>query len=222
MKHITLVATFCFVFGMFSFQSANAQKDSVYTERDVIITSDRDTLIVMDSSSRRMHIRDHRRRNFQIEREITIDSEGDTTIVDSFVRDPKVQIHISNGRDHWHRGFRQRPEISRRKRFIRDRRRRHDHSHTSELRNMEAEAHRLARELRRADEDARDETEQMLREQLEKIFDYKQVQDTEALNRNRSSLDDQHSTLEERLNNRDEIIQDRMNQLLGRGSSYQW
>ncbi len=222
MKRVFLIPSFCLAFMVFSFHNAKAQRDTVNVERRVIVTSEGDTVIVMNSSTDRMRIRGDRGQNLRIEREITIDSDGDTTAVEAMIRDPRFRMRFSNRGDHRYWEPRQRSKISRRKRNHRNRMARQDHSYTRELREMEAEARGLARELRQAEEDTRDEKEQRLREQLEKIFDYKQVRDMEEVDQKRTNLDERQLTLEERRNNKDSIIQDRMNQLLGRGSSYRW
>ncbi len=74
--------------------------------------------------------------------------------------------------------------------------------------------------MREADEESHQEKEEKLRAQLEKIFDYKQEMELGEIDRKRIELEAQSRTVEERQKNRDVIIEDRINQLMGRGSSY--
>lgn len=97
-----------------------------------------------------------------------------------------------------------------------------EHGDSRELRGMETEARRLVRQLRQADEETYSEKEEMLRVQLEKIFDHKQAMKMKELDQKRSDIEEQSKIMEERQSNREAIIKDRINQLLGRGSSYRW
>jgi len=87
---------------------------------------------------------------------------------------------------------------------------------------MEKKARELASEVRGAHEDSYAEKREALRVQLHKIFDFKHEIKSKQLTRQRLELDTQTQSMEERHNNREIIIEDRMNQILGRGSSYHW
>ncbi|MYD68065.1 MAG: hypothetical protein F4241_06840 [Rhodothermaceae bacterium] len=154
-----------------------------------------------------------------IERAI-VNSDGDTTTVTIWIKgDPEERVDRSRtvrqirNRLHQRSGSRQQIQMHNVRRELGDSR---------ELREMEVEARRLARQLRQADEESYQEKEEMLREQLEKIFDYKQKVRMKELDQKRRDIEEQRKIMEERQSNREAIIKDRINQLLGRGSSYRW
>lgn len=187
-------------------------------EAEVTVSIDGDTMMVTKRASERGR-RGDREREVVIEREI-VNSDGDTTIV-SVVRggDREVRLRRSRTGHQMRHRLRQRSG-SRKQMRMRDMRR--EHGDSRELREMETEARRLARELRQADEETYSEKEEMLRAQLEKIFDYKQAMKVKELDQKRSDIEEQSRVIEERQSNREAIIKDRINQLLGRGSSYRW
>ena len=87
---------------------------------------------------------------------------------------------------------------------------------------MEAEAHRLAAAVRQADDEDRSEHEEALRNHLAELFDYKLQLEKQSIEEARERLQGRSDTLEQRRANQDQIIEDRLNQLLGRGSVYRW
>ena len=91
-----------------------------------------------------------------------------------------------------------------------------------ELRSMEVEARRLAGLVRRAEGDAKAEHEAALREHLGKIFDFKLELQNKAIKQAQEEVDERSRALEERTANRNAIIGNRFNELLGRGSSLRW
>ncbi|MYJ45320.1 MAG: hypothetical protein F4069_08360 [Rhodothermaceae bacterium] len=184
----------------------------------VLVSVDGDTVMVTKRGPERSR-RGDREREVVVEREI-IDSDGDTTIV-SVVRegDRKERVHRPRTVRQIRNRLRQRSE-SRKQIRMHDVRR--ELGDSRELREMEVEARRLARQLRQADEESYQEKEEMLRAQLEKIFDYKQAMKMKKLDQKRSDIEEQSKIVEERQSNREAIIKDRINQLLGRGSSYRW
>ncbi len=91
-----------------------------------------------------------------------------------------------------------------------------------ELQRMETEARRLAAMARRAEDEAKAEHEQALREHLAKIFEFKHEMQSKALERAREGIETRAETLEARAANRDTIIENRMNQLLGRDAVFRW
>ena len=154
----------------------------------------------------------------RIEKEV--EADGDTTIVTHTTREP-VQVR---GRD----ARRARQEIQRRsRRGDRGRwQRRSDRGsrgeQSSELRQMEDEARRLAREVRGAEGEERAAQEQTLREHLGKMFDLKLQQEEERWEAYLEGVDERFETWEARAENREQIIEERLSQLLRRGSSYRW
>ena len=184
----------------------------------VIVSVDGDTVMVTKRGPERSR-RGDREREVVVEREI-INSDGDTTIV-SVVRegDRKERVRRSRTVRQIRNRLRQRSG-SRKQIRMHDVRR--ELGDSRELREMEVEARRLARQLRQADEESYQEKEEMLRAQLEKIFDYKQAMKMKELDQKRSDIEEQSKIVEERQSNREAIIKDRINQLLGRGSSYRW
>ena len=186
-------------------------------KREVIINSAGDTLIIVNTGHEDMK---YGMRRVRMEREITINSDGDTMIVAN-VTSPGMRMRRYGQGDRTRQRVRHRFGHRGRKR---DRGRDMSlwHEERRELREMEMEARRLARELRQADEESYREKEEELRVQLEKIFDYKQDVELEEIDQKRSSLERQSKTMEERRENKEVIIEDRINQLLGRGSSYRW
>ncbi len=186
------------------------QADSLDISPHVVLSTQGDTMIVIHSGGQ--HI-DGRIRHVNIDREIVINADGDTTISVER-RSPRMwgRRHRDRGRGH-HTA----------ENLTRLRGRHHGHhSQTRQLHLMEDEARRLAREARQAGQDAYPEKEQMLLEQLEKIFDFKQEMRSDALAQQQKDLEVQTLTLEQRQKNKEVIINDRLDQLLGRGSSYNW
>ncbi len=190
---------------------------SMHVEREVIISADGDTMIVTETSPRH-----HRRgRQLHTEREIVINADGDTTIVSTVTGGSRrSNIRRSHTGHQMRHRVRQRPGPRKRMRG-RDMSS-YGHRDSRELRRMETEARKLARQLRQADEETYSEKEAMLRVQLEKIFDYKQEMRMEELNQKRSDLEEQSRITEERQSNRDAMIKDRIRELLGHGSLYRW
>ena len=91
-----------------------------------------------------------------------------------------------------------------------------------ELREMEMEARRLARLVYDAEGDERAQHEQALTEYLGKIFDLKLQMEMDSIEAGRKHLDEQSEVLDERKENRSEIIENRLNTLLGHRSAYDW
>ncbi len=186
-------------------------------EEEVIISADGDTMIVTETSPRRYR----RGRQLHIEREIVINADGDTTIVSTVTGGSRrTSMHRSHTGHQMRHRLRQRPGSRKRMRG-RDMSS-YEHRDSRELRRMETEARKLARQLRQADEETYSEKEAMLRVQLEKIFDYKQEMRMEELNQKRSDLEEQSRITGERQSNRDAMIKDRIRELLGHGSLYRW
>ncbi len=190
---------------------------SMHVEREVIVSADGDTMIVTETSPRH-----HQRgRQLHTEREIAINVDGDTTIVSTVTEGSRrTNMRRSHTGHQMRHRLRQRPGS--RKRMRGHDRGSYEHRDSRELRKMETEARKLARQLRQADEETYSEKEAMLRVQLEKIFDYKQEIRMEELNQKRSDLEEQSRITEERQSNRDAIIKDRIRELLGHGSLYRW
>lgn len=94
--------------------------------------------------------------------------------------------------------------------------------HSEELRELETEARRLARAVREANDEDRAEHMEALREHLGKIFARKLRLEARSIEEARERLRERSGTIEQRRENRDQIIEDRLNQLLGRGSAYRW
>jgi len=189
-----------------------AQQDSIKVEHEVSINSAGDTLIVIYPGYGDM---EHRERHVHIDQEIIVSADKDTVIVTNGMREPRIRVrHRSQGGHSWDR--------LRHRRKNRGRNQRMEHEDARELRQMEMRARRLAQEVRQADEDSYDEKEALLRAQLEKIFDYKQAMKMKEIDKKRSELEEQSNVAQERQENRKVIIEDRVNQLLHRGSSYRW
>ena len=89
------------------------------------------------------------------------------------------------------------------------------------LREMEAKSHELAEKARNAEKEERDELEGELRDHLEAIFALKQARRLELVEMLRAALDSAVSENEDRESNREEIIERRFDELLGR-SRYKW
>ncbi len=92
---------------------------------------------------------------------------------------------------------------------------------TAKLRKMEAKSHELAKKARSAEKEERDELEGELRDHLEAIFALKQARRLELVEMLRAALDSAVSENEDREANREEIIERRFDELLGR-SRYKW
>ena len=184
----------------------------------VVVRVNGDTLMATNNPPKRNHEGDLEAETF-IERAI-VNSDGDTTTVTIWIKgDPEERVDRSRtvrqirNRLHQRSGSRQQIQMHDVRRELGDSR---------ELREMEVEARRLARQLRQADEESYQEKEEMLRAHLEKIFDYKQKVRMKELDQKRRDIGEQRKIMEERQSNREAIIKDRINQLLGRGSSYRW
>ena len=188
-------------------QSVEAQQDSV----KVVIAGDSAIVIKGHPVHKRMA-----GQRMHIEREVTVDSDGDTTIVVNAVtgarrfsnrhrmyRHRRHDMHCGQGRHCDHGRY-------------------HDDDQSDKLGKMEAEARRMARELRRADAQTYNEKEELLRAHLEKIFDLKYTVTAESIEEKLSELEEQRKMLEARQSKKDLIIEDRISQLLGRGSLYHW
>ncbi len=91
-----------------------------------------------------------------------------------------------------------------------------------EVREMEREASRLAREVRRAEGDEREQLEAELQEKLEAIFERKMELREKRVERLEESLEEARSRLEERRKAREEIIRRRLRDLLGEDDLYEW
>lgn len=89
------------------------------------------------------------------------------------------------------------------------------------LRKMEAQSHKLAKKARSAGGEEREELEGELRDHLEAIFALKQARRLELIEMLRAALDSAVSENEDRESNREEIIERRFDELLGR-SRYKW
>ena len=81
---------------------------------------------------------------------------------------------------------------------------------------MEAEAERLANQVRRADGDARRSAELTLRQHLTRMFDHKQAMRRMELQRMEGDLAALKQRLQKRDQMRDEVVAKRMAQLIGR------
>ncbi|MCY4205377.1 MAG: hypothetical protein OXE92_06600 [Bacteroidetes bacterium] len=204
-----------------------AQHDSLEVNYEVDFSLEGDTLIIKEDTLIITYpgYGDWRNeeRHMNIEREIIVKPDMDSMIVMDLRQHPRMKIRV---RSHEERKI---------PRLLRDRSRNHGHDghrkghrivtvhgDSQELRKMESEARKLAREVRRADEDSYDEKKAMLRAQLEKIFDYKQAMKIKEMEQKRSELEERSKVMQERQKNREAIIGDRVNQLLGRGSLYRW
>ncbi|MCY3593863.1 MAG: hypothetical protein OXH01_01300 [Bacteroidetes bacterium] len=184
----------------------------------VVVRVNGDTLMATNNPPRRNRKGDLEAETF-IER-VMVNSDGDSTMVTIWTKgDPEERVERSRTVRQIRNRLRQRSG-SRKQIRMRDVRR--ERGDSGELREMEVEARRLARQLRQTDEESYQEKEEMLREQLEKIFDYKQAMKMKELDQKRRDNEEQRKIMEERQTNREAIIKDRINQLLGRGSSYDW
>jgi len=192
--------------------------DHSISSDDVEINSQGDTLMIIHHGDGEFIMP---KRRMQIERELRIDSDGDTTMVTELVRPSRMRGRRHHQRYRRHRGSPHQHSHPRFRHQIH-----HSDHHPSEdeitLQQMEKKARELASEVRGAHEDSYAEKREALRVQLHKIFDFKHEIKSKQLTRQRLELDTQTQSMEERHNNREIIIEDRMNQILGRGSSYHW
>jgi hypothetical protein len=92
----------------------------------------------------------------------------------------------------------------------------------SELMRMETESQRLARRARRAEGQEKADLERELEEQLNEIFDRKQALQEERIDRLRDEMDKALDRHNERDQHREEIIERRLRQLLGRQDRLDW
>jgi len=218
MKHILSCVNIVLLTLSFAITVHAQKSDSFRMSPDIIISTEGDTLFVIHSDE---HDSDRRMRHINVEREIVINANGDTTIVTNIERSARMGERRHNSRKRIHHRDRHRVGERRQMRH----RHRSDHQRSEEsrlLRQMEAEARNLARKARQADEEDYPEKERLLLEQLEKIFDFKHNMKSHALSQRESDVKIQTRTLEQRQKNKAIIIDDRLNQLLGRGSSYNW
>ena len=95
-------------------------------------------------------------------------------------------------------------------------------SEAAEIRRMETRARALAEAVRNAGDDDRAEHETALRTHLSELFDLKLQMEERRLEQEQERLGRMEATVSQRRENRDQIIEDRLNQLLGRGSVYRW
>ncbi|MDE2731902.1 MAG: hypothetical protein OXI38_10965 [Bacteroidota bacterium] len=157
-------------------------------------------------------------------RDVRVENQGDSMIV--VIGEPSRRRISGVDRDR-RRG---RPEVRIRRAqdgtrpHVRIQRRpRHQPSaEAAEIARMEARARTLAEAARTASDDDRAEHEAALRAYLAEFFDRKLRMEERRLDRERERLGQQETTLSDRRANRDRIIDDRLNQLLGRGSVYRW
>jgi hypothetical protein len=91
-----------------------------------------------------------------------------------------------------------------------------------EIARMEHEARRLAREARNASGAERSRLQQDLRESLDEIFDLKLDQRRLRVERLTEELEKQRNLLGQRSSARQEIIQRRINELMGEGDALDW
>ena len=92
----------------------------------------------------------------------------------------------------------------------------------SEVMQMERESRRLAQRARRAEGEERARLEGELEEKLQEVFDRKQALHEERIDQLRGDLDEHLDKHNERSQNRKEIIERRMRQLLGKEDKYDW
>lgn len=92
----------------------------------------------------------------------------------------------------------------------------------SELMRMETESQRLARRARRAEGQEKADLERELEEQLNEIFDRKQALQEERIERLRDEMDKALDRHNERDQHREEIVERRLRQLLGREDRLDW
>lgn len=90
------------------------------------------------------------------------------------------------------------------------------------LSKLESDARELARDIRRADDDERGELEGKLDEKLSQIFDYKNDKRRRAIEANERRLTEMRDRLEKRESARDDIINQRKDELLGTRSYLDW
>jgi len=91
-----------------------------------------------------------------------------------------------------------------------------------EMGKLEREARELARSARNAEEEDRSEIESDLNDLLGQIFDMKLEQKKERVDKMSKELEKLHSMISERSASRDDIIQRRFDQLLGRRDVMDW
>ncbi len=171
---------------------------------EVIISMEGDTMMVTKRPNRRG---DRERGDVFIEREIVSSDRNRAR------RKLRERVQRFRSRSHQSPSMRQRMRVY----DVRG-----EERGERELRQMELEARRLARQLRQADEKSYREVEEMLKAQLEKIFEHKQSMMRRELDQKRRDLEEDGKVLEQRQGNREAIINDRMNELLGRESIYGW
>ena len=87
---------------------------------------------------------------------------------------------------------------------------------------MEMESRRLAQRARRAEGEERTRLEAELEEKLREIFDRKQQLREEHIEHLREELDEALEKHNARTQDRQEIIDRRLNQLLGKSTRYDW
>ena len=92
----------------------------------------------------------------------------------------------------------------------------------SEVMRMEMESRRLAQQARRAEGAERTRLEAELEEKLQEIFDRKQALREERIDHLRDEMNEALDAHNERSQNRNEIIERRLNQLLGKTTKYDW
>ena len=93
---------------------------------------------------------------------------------------------------------------------------------SSELAKKEAAARSLAMKIRLADGDEKEALTAELREALDEIFALKQESRQEKIQELREKLDEAQQELAERAELEEEIIERRLNELLGSRSKYDW
>lgn len=94
--------------------------------------------------------------------------------------------------------------------------------HRSEVMRMEMESRRLAQRARRAEGEERTRLESELEEKLQEIFARKQALREEQIDQLREEMNEALDKHNERSQNRQEIIERRLNQLLGKSTRYDW
>lgn len=251
MKQLITSTSIILVFALLVVQKADAQRDSIKVEKDVVIDSQQDSIkvervmfinaqqdtTIISQTVPRYTRMGGRKRGRHIERKITINSDGDTTEV-RVAGDRRIRMSRSQNRRHqvrqrfehstrMHSSQRHRHQVVRESpgcgmRMWNRMHEMHQNEDARELWKMEMEARQIALELRQADEDRYDEIEAKLRAHLEEIFEHKYDMKMESVGERQRNLEVQRATLEERQSNREEIIEDRIQQLLGHGSSYRW
>ncbi len=91
-----------------------------------------------------------------------------------------------------------------------------------EIRKMEREAEQLAREVRKAEGEARTQRETELRGKLAEIFDKKMALREEDMQHRQEALAKDRQQLDKRRQARGEIIERRLHQLLGERDVFAW